>query len=176
MNDSQQTDLLYRVRRHPVRLLAWLMALSAALSGCSSTPTASHQRYATITAVDREKSEQLVQIARSMLGKPYHYGGNNPRTGFDCSGLVYYSHQRLGKRLPRSSAQQYRASLPVAKSAIKRGDLLFFRINRRKISHVGIYLGNNRFIHAPSRGKAVSIAELDSPYWQQRFVRGGRFF
>jgi len=119
--------------------------------------------------------EQVISIAKSMLGVHYHYGGKTPKTGFDCSGLVYFSYRQVGITLPRTSNGQYKASKPVSKRSIRRGDLLFFRVNRRKISHVGIYLGNNRFVHAPSSGKKVSIGELDSPYWRKRFVRGGRF-
>lgn len=168
-----------RVNQVMSQLKLWvsiISAISIALSaGCSSSPSKQSHSYDSTTPRSH-KSEKLVQIASSMLGKPYKYGGISPGTGFDCSGLVYYSHKQLGKSLPRTSSLQYRASHPVSRKNLKRGDLLFFRIYRRKISHVGIYLGDNRFIHAPSSGKQVSIAELDSPYWSKRFVRGGRFF
>ena len=145
--------------------------LFANLLGCSSPgryPTKPVNRYGAT-------SEQVINIAKSMLGVHYHYGGNTPKMGFDCSGLVYFSYLQVGITLPRTSGGQYKASKPISKKSIRRGDLLFFRINRRQISHVGIYLGNNRFVHAPSSGKKVSIGELDSPYWRKRFVRGGRF-
>ncbi len=142
----------------------------ANLMGCSST---------TRTPVKPDNRsgatpEQVISIAKSMIGVQYRYGGNTPKTGFDCSGLVYFSYLQVGITLPRTSSAQYKASKPVSKKSIRRGDLLFFRIHRRKISHVGIYLGNNQFVHAPSSGKKVSIGELDSPYWRKRFVRGGR--
>ena len=109
-----------------------------------------------------------------MLGKPYRFGGASPR-GFDCSGLVYYSYNRAGYSVPRTSQLQYQQSLPVKLSHLQEGDLLFFRIEG-KVSHVGVYLGENRFIHAPSSGKRVSIASLDNPYWKDRFTKAGRFF
>jgi cell wall-associated NlpC family hydrolase len=152
------------------------LLLLASLAACGSTP-AKHGRsdssgYRPVKS--GKQSEQVIHVAKSMIGKPYKFGGASPRTGFDCSGLVYFSHQQNGITLPRSSYAQYRASRPVSRRALRRGDLLFFRISSNKVSHVGIYLGKNRFVHAPSRGKRVSIAQLDSPYWSKRFIRGGR--
>lgn len=111
-----------------------------------------------------------------MIGVRYRYGGRHPETGFDCSGLVYYSHLRAGKRVPRTSQAQYRASTPVSRQGLREGDLVFFRIKRSRISHVGIYLGDGRFVHAPSTGKKVTVTSLDDPYWRKRFVRGGRVY
>ena len=167
-------------KKSPYRFLVGLVCILGSLAGCSSRPLLESAPAATgpahpISSADRKaKSTQLVRLARAMVGKPYHYGGSSPRTGFDCSGLVYFTHRRIGRTLPRTSQGQYRVSRPIKRSELKMGDLLFFRINRRKISHVGIYLGHNRFVHAPSSGKVVSIARLDSPYWKKRFVRGGR--
>lgn len=113
-------------------------------------------------------------IAHKMVGKPYRFGGSTPQ-GFDCSGLVYYAYHKAGIKVPRTSEQQFQDSLPVKPSHMREGDLLFFRI-AGKISHVGVYLGNQRFIHAPSSGKRVSISTLDEPYWRERLVKTGRFF
>ena len=145
--------------------------LLVSLTGCSTQTKYSAKPVNRYGATP----EQVIKIAKSMVGVRYHYGGKTPKSGFDCSGLVYFSYLQVGITLPRTSAGQYSASKPVAKNSIRRGDLLFFRISRGRISHVGIYLGNNRFVHAPSSGKKVSIGELDSPYWQKHFVRGGRF-
>ena len=109
-----------------------------------------------------------------MLGVPYHYGGDSPRQGFDCSGLVYYATLRAGVRLPRTSYGQYRVSEPVAMRNLRPGDLVFFSMRRHRISHVGIYIGHHEFIHAPSRGQDVSIEHLNTPFWRRHFVRGGR--
>lgn len=150
----------------------WLLASMPALGVCASQPEQSSPEEPSAHAV--EGHHPATAIATQMLGKPYRYGGASPR-GFDCSGLVYYAYHKAGYRVPRTSRQQYNDSLPVKPDHIREGDLLFFRIEG-KVSHVGVYLGDNRFIHAPSSGKRVSIASLDEPYWKQRLIKTGRFF
>lgn len=147
------------------------LLIIASLTACGSSPKT---RTYTHTPAAAGQSENVVKVAVSMIGKPYKYGGVSPKSGFDCSGLVYFSHRQNGITLPRTSYAQYKASQPISRKALRRGDLLFFRITGRKVSHVGIYLGNNRFVHAPSSGKKVSIGKLNSPYWSKRFIRGGR--
>lgn len=93
--------------------------------------------------------------------------------GFDCSGLVQYAYQRAGKAMPRTTAQLWAGTYPVNRDDIQVGDLLFFRIDG-KMSHVGMYLGDNRFVHAPSTGKVVSIANLSSDYYRKAFIRARR--
>jgi cell wall-associated NlpC family hydrolase len=107
-----------------------------------------------------------------MIGKPYRYGGSSPR-GFDCSGLVQYAYSSAGLKVPRTSRDQYGAATPISLTDAEPGDLLFFRYDQ-KISHVAIYLGDERFVHAPSSGKQVSVASLKNPHYQQHFVRVGR--
>lgn len=102
-----------------------------------------------------------------MVGKPYRFGGASPSAGFDCSGLVQFSFQQAGIVLPRTTAAQLRASSPVRGSSLRRGDLLFFDQEGKKKSHVGIYLGEGKFVHAPSSGKRVRTDSLDSPYWRK---------
>lgn len=157
-----------------MRSITTLIAFVAltTLSACSSNSNyAQQQRHAPVVV---NASHPATSIASQMLGTPYRFGGATPR-GFDCSGLVYYSYSRAGYSVPRTSQLQYQQSLPVMRSHMKEGDLLFFRIDG-KVSHVGVYIGDNRFIHAPSSGKRVSIASLDEPYWKQRFTKAGRFF
>jgi cell wall-associated NlpC family hydrolase len=108
-----------------------------------------------------------------MVGTPYLYGGASPR-GFDCSGLVYYSYRKAGITVPRTSGEQYRQSERVTLSDLRPGDLVFFRLSRNKPSHVGIYAGSGRFIHAPSGGKRVSYASLTDSYWEARVIGAGR--
>lgn len=117
----------------------------------------------------------VLNRALDQLGQPYQYGGNRPG-GFDCSGLVYYSHGQAGIAVPRTARQQAASAQPVSASNLLPGDLLFFRLNGRKTSHVGIYAGNGEFVHAPSSGKKVSIARLDNPYWRKHLVSSGTFF
>lgn len=108
-----------------------------------------------------------------MVGKPYRYGGNTPK-GFDCSGLVQYSYGRVGVTLPRGTRSLLQASRPIAHDELQRGDLVFFTQNGRKSGHVALYLGDDRFVHAPSRGKKVHVADFDDPYWKRHFTEARR--
>ena len=116
----------------------------------------------------------VVTAARSVLGAPYRYGGASTN-GFDCSGLVSYAYRSVGIAVPRSSSEQFRQSIRVPLQNLQSGDLLFFRLNPPKVSHVAIYDRDGRFIHAPSSGKRVSYASLDNPYWRKHLVAAGRF-
>ncbi len=116
----------------------------------------------------------LVAAALSMLDKPYRYGGTTPK-GFDCSGLVLYSYKQFGIKVPRNSYKQYRASEPVRERDLQQGDLVFFRTGGGFVSHVGIYIGNNEFVHAPGTGDVVKVESLDNPYYQRTFVGAGSF-
>ena len=117
-------------------------------------------------------SQTITKTATQMIGVPYRYGGSTP-SGFDCSGLVQYSYRAAGITVPRTSREQYNAASPIRLTEAVPGDLLFFRYDRR-ISHVAIYLGDERFVHAPSSGKQVSVASLRDPHYQQHFVQAGR--
>jgi len=116
--------------------------------------------------------QTAANTATSMIGVPYRYGGATPN-GFDCSGLVQYSFDAAGKAVPRTSREQFKAAQPIDLVDAKPGDLLFFRYDR-KISHVAIYLGDLRFVHAPSSGKTVSVASLETPHYREHFVQAGR--
>lgn len=140
------------------------------LGGCSTPRQPAPASFGTAATAHSE----VVMIARRLVGTPYHYGGRSPKQGFDCSGLVYYANLRAGIRLPRTSYGQYKATQPVALRNLHPGDLVFFRLNRHRVSHVGIYIGHHQFIHAPARGKEVTIEDINDPYWRHRFVRGGR--
>jgi cell wall-associated NlpC family hydrolase len=107
------------------------------------------------------------------VGTPYQYGGDHPSEGFDCSGLVFFTHRQLNLSIPRTSKDQYRVARRVTLHQAQPGDLVFFT-DRRKLSHVGIYLGDQRFVHAPSSGRRVSVARLDEPYYREHLVGLGR--
>jgi cell wall-associated NlpC family hydrolase len=106
----------------------------------------------------------------------YVRGGSDPSTGFDCSGFVRYVFAHaVGMQLPNNSASQFLAGLKVKRADMKPGDLVFFRTHgKRRISHVGIYISNGRFIHSPTTGKSVEISSLDSGYWAKRFAGAKR--
>lgn len=120
--------------------------------------------------------ERAAVVAVRQLGVPYRYGGNgNSDGGFDCSGLVHYAYKHAGLDIPRTTRTLWQAARPVGKSDLVVGDLLFFSIEG-KMSHVGMYIGKRRFVHAPSSGREVTIAELDSDFYQSAFLRGGRLY
>lgn len=154
------------------------------LVGCAGTAPRPAVTGAPIKTVENESlssgitadvpEHSIISIATSLEGIRYHYGGISPRSGFDCSGFMFYIHHQIGIELPRTSSGQFRYTSPVSRQALRPGDLVFFGSRRGRINHVGLYLGSNRFIHAPGKGKFVSVSTLDHPYWQPRFVRGGR--
>jgi len=117
----------------------------------------------------------LLQAAQSRIGAPYKYGGAGP-DAFDCSGLVTYAHRQVGIAVPRTAAQQFAAATPVQRAELRPGDLVFFRLESRGVSHVGIYAGDGRFVHAPQRGGNVRLASLDEDYFRRSFAGGGRLY
>lgn len=160
--------------------LAALLLPLAGLTACASTPSAPQHSVAESVAIaptqarSQPRPHSGLAIARNMVGTPYRYGGASPR-GFDCSGLVYYSYRKAGIEVPRTSNEQFRQSEPVKLTRLRPGDLVFFRLSHDKTSHVGVYAGRGRFIHAPSRGGRVSYALLIDPYWEARLIGAGRF-
>ncbi len=148
--------------------LALLLFGLVLLGGCSSAPVRD-------AAGGKAERERLLATAMDLLGTPYRYGGRSPREGFDCSGFVQYTFHRVGITVPRTTRAQYNASRPVSRRQLRPGDLVFFRTGGRRIAHVGIYLGEGRFIHAPASGKRVSTARLDDPWWRRHYSGAGRF-
>ena len=117
-----------------------------------------------------ERTGDLVSTAIGFLGIPYLRGGNSAETGFDCSGFVRAIYKEtIGLVLPRSADQQANATQKIDKSELKPGDLVFFNTMKRTFSHVGIYLGDNKFIHSPRSGASVRIEDMRIPYWNVRF-------
>ncbi len=125
-------------------------------------------------AVSEAAADRAASHAAKMVGRPYHFGGATPSSGFDCSGLVQYSFRQAGVALPHNTDQQRSASRPVKLSELRRGDLLFFDQEGKKSSHVGIYVGAGKFVHAPSSGKHVRRDRLDSPYWKKHLAGARR--
>jgi len=143
--------------------LAALGLILLALGGCSSTPKQSEANIGASAA----------KHAVDVRGKPYRAGGSTPR-GFDCSGLVHYSYAQVNTKLPRSTEGLWANSRAVPRKEIRPGDLLFFHQEGKRNSHVAIYIGGDRFVHAPSSGKKVSTASLSDPYWRRHFAAARR--
>jgi cell wall-associated NlpC family hydrolase len=112
--------------------------------------------------------------ALTMVGRPYRHKGDSP-AGFDCSGLVRYSYLAAGMDVPHGTKTLRRLTHRISYREIRKGDLLFFLQDGMKYSHVGIYVDNNRFVHAPSRGKTVRTDSLLDPYWKENFLEARRF-
>ncbi|MEJ2662308.1 MAG: NlpC/P60 family protein [Desulfobacteraceae bacterium] len=130
--------------------------------------------------IDRRLSlgRKIVRTAGRFLGTAYRWGGESADAGFDCSGLTMTVYRLNGLDLPRNSRDQFRAGTPVKRSTLRQGDLVFFATGRRspRVTHVGIYTGGGRFIHAPGRGKTIRSASLANGYFKRRFVGARRYF
>ena len=119
---------------------------------------------------------RIVQTARGFLGVPYRWGGTSVAEGFDCSGLTMTAYRLNGYDLPRTSRQQFASGDPIPTDRLQPADLVFFRDPaKRGVSHVGIYIGHGRFIHAPGRGKTIRVRDLDGPYYRRHLVGARRF-
>jgi murein DD-endopeptidase len=159
-----------------------------AVAGCASTPESRPLPPAVDTrpvptgwdgsggaSNMRNRGEALADFALRLRGSPYRYGGAT-LDGFDCSGLVFYSHRQLGLLVPRTSHDQAKEATDVKQSKLRRGDLVFFKVDSRRVNHVGIYIGERRFVHAPGAGKPVTINSLDDEFYTLRFSSAGRFW
>lgn len=147
------------------RFLAIFMML--ALAACGSSPPSPD-------GAARSVGERAAAVALDQVGARYRYGGDDPE-GFDCSGLVQYAYGQAGLAVPRTTTQLWAASANVERADLRVGDLLFFRIDG-KMSHVGVYLGQRRFVHAPQSGRRVSVASLDAPFYRKALLRAGRLY
>lgn len=180
------------------RRAALALALAALLAGCASAPPPpSPQPRAPTSPVGRREpaapapptrapleldpSEREAAVAQAMLlvNTPYTYGGNTPRGGFDCSGLIQYVFAQVTegtRRLPRSTAQWAAVSVPVDDAQMERGDLVFFNTSGAPFSHMGLYVGSEQFVHAPSTGGTVRKVSLDNRYFAARYMGARRVF
>ena len=141
----------------------WALLLSA----CATAPSPKQPTVSESTA------SSAASQALAMVGTPYRYAGSTP-AGFDCSGLVQYSYTKVGVRVSHDTRALLDMSAPVATGNLRRGDLLFFDEEGKKLSHVAIYLGSRRFVHAPSNGGKVRTDSLDAVYWRSHFVEARR--
>lgn len=171
-------------------IIASGLTLTALLQGCASTPqpasaplgsVALPQPGSLATSLPSLPESETISVgseiairAISLLGAPYKYGGSGP-AGFDCSGLVQFVYDEVGIEVPRTAAEQFRTAEPVKVDDLAPGDLLFFKIHGKRVSHVGIYTGSGRFIHAPQTGRPIELRSLDDNYYRPRLAGAGRF-
>lgn len=119
----------------------------------------------------------IVQTAQRFVGTSYRWGGESVSRGFDCSGLTMTVYRLNGLELPRNSRSQFNTGTPIQRNSLKEGDLVFFATNGgKRVSHVGIYTGRNKFIHAPGRGKRIRTASLSNGYFKRRYMGARRYF
>jgi cell wall-associated NlpC family hydrolase len=139
-----------------------LAAQLAALQAASATPSTS------------SRIKTVLQRAFALLGTPYRWGGTSPEGGFDCSGLVGYVFRTIGIELPRVSRAMAQEGTAIAdRGALAEGDLVFFG-KRGKVDHVGIYIGEGKFLHAPRTGRDVTVSSLTTGYWSQKYLQARR--
>lgn len=152
-----------------VRRLLLAAVLASGIAACGGHPAV---RPAPAPASAVGIGDRAAAAALRQVGVPYRYGGSGPG-GFDCSGLVYYAYAVAGKSIPRTTAELWAQLTPVDPGEERIGDLLFFNISGQ-MSHVGLFVGGGRFVHAPSSGRSVSIERLNSAYYRKAFIRAGR--
>lgn len=155
-------------------LIAAVMALSFVLAGCGTAPSAQRRAAGETVQVparlSQAQSEDITIYAVGLVGTPYRYGGNTPDTGFDCSGLIGHVYQtRAGVATPRTVTRLQHWGQPVPSDLIRAGDLVLFA-QSEVATHAGIYVGDGRFVHAPSTGGEVRLDNLNSRYWSSRQV------
>ena len=161
----------------PLVLAAFVALATHGAASLAAGHTAKHSfgeatRASLGTAASRviEGAQDVAIYALSLVGVDYRYGGETPDRGLDCSGLIRYVFQQAtGVTLPRTSHELARIGAHIPRAELAPGDLVFFNTRRSAFSHVGIYLGDGQFIHAPSRGGEVGVAQLSSSYWKKRY-------
>lgn len=156
-----------------------LLVLASLLSACASRAPAPQPPVSTPISSYNGTADDVLFRALGLVGTPYRYGGNTPDGGFDCSGLIGYVYRdAAGISLPRSTRELIVMRSPaVARDRLQSGDLLFFATNGgRQVSHAGIYVGEGRFVHAPSSGGTVRLDSLSNSYWQRAYLNAKRVF
>ena len=153
-----------------VVLLASLQAGPVSAQSSTESEPLPKSFASTVSSAVVDKTETLINNAMQLIGVRYRWGGNTPQSGLDCSGFVrYVFNDTFGFLLPRKSAQMSKVGLQIGKEELRPGDLVFFNTMRHAFSHVGIYVGDNKFIHAPSKGKSIRVDDMTKVYWEKRY-------
>jgi cell wall-associated NlpC family hydrolase len=174
-NVEQKFFALPSAGRRRFLAAAVTMLFVTACGGKERRPDSVRSEAANLPA--SEKGQEVVFYALSLLDTGYRFGGRNPQAGFDCSGMVSYIYaQAANIKVSGSAADIARQGTPIERNRMRPGDLVFFNTRHRAFSHVGIYIGDNRFIHAPSTDGKVRIDDLDSRYFAKRFEAARAYF
>lgn len=162
-------------------LAALLVSALILMGGCASkspspaAPSPGAKPAAIKISPATGKAGKILRTARSLIGAPYKWGGTSPRTGFDCSGFVWFVYHQNGINLPRVSWQQFGAGSPIKYSQLRPGDLVFHKVDKNgKSLHVGIVTDRGTFIHAPSSGKRVMESSMNNVYWREHYIGSRR--
>jgi cell wall-associated NlpC family hydrolase len=169
-----------RMRASSLPVLAVVAAAAALLQGCATAPSSTPSSAPAaprvllpssgVSRLSAEQARDATLYAIGLVGTPYRYGGNTPESGFDCSGLIAHVYQRAaGVASPRSTSGLENWGSDVPLQELRSGDLVLFGASR-KITHAGIFVGNDRFVHAPSTGGQVRLERFSAPYWAQRLL------
>lgn len=165
--DSVTSNLVAGATRVPDRDLLFASDVSQQIIAAAEQAAAEPKKEG--------RAQTLLKGALALLGTPYRWGGTSPEGGFDCSGLVgYVFRTALGIELPRVSRDMARDGEKVERTALVPGDLVFFSRRGKRVDHVGIYIGEGRFLHAPRTGRDVTVSELDTGYWSHKFLQARR--
>lgn len=161
-----------------MKKLIYCLSFVAVLSGCGSLPSSPPSGLeGRGSAPLSSRSQDVVLYAFGLLDTGYRFGGKNPEAGLDCSGMVSYIYgQAAGLKVSGSAADIARGGRPVARQDMKPGDLLFFNTRNRPYSHVGIYIGDDRFVHAPATNGRIRIDNLGARYYAERFEAARSYF
>lgn len=160
---------LYFYRQSLLALVASFLLVILSFAACAGVPGGAEKS-------NFQLGKKILNTARSQIGKKYCFGGKSPKTGFDCSGLAWWSHKVNGINIPRQSWDQYPRGKKISRKDLKEGDLLYFETYKKGASHVGIYDGKGGFIHSPSSGKKVRRTSLKDSYYKKRYLGARRFW
>ena len=167
------------------RRSAFFALVTLAVAGCSTAPTKKKiakakpkRKPIVLSSIKADgASREILMYTMGLLDVDYRFGGNNPEAGLDCSGMVVYIYKNaVGLSLPRTAAEIAEVSTPVSRSQLRVGDLVFFNTLGRSYSHMGLYIGDNKFVHAPRTNSTIRTELLTTPYFASRFEGGRTLF
>lgn len=156
--------------RKQIKFLILALSISLVTYGCASAPKRGKG------AGNPKVGIKILKTAKSQIGKKYCFGGISPKTGFDCSGLAWWSHKKNGINIPRQSSDQYSRGKKISRKNLMPGDLLYFETYKKGASHVGVYDGKGGFIHSPNSNKKVERTSLKNSYYKKRYLGARRYW